>query len=839
MWAKRMVTIVNRGGRLFKGILVVLLLIQCSALMGQKVLKLPNEYYRPIDYLNAADADRYQTNEWPSNKSKDYWLVVSDRPEVYLLDKPDQSGIKIAEFPFKTYAWVVEQKGSWLKVALGRNENGKVNNPVASGWVNKRNLLLWPNSLMDDSTKISRKAFLLNKVGEIDLLLKSQNLRLVNIYDGPESNKVVDVKNIYEVYFIYKRVGNRILIGGNNRFNHVTAKDNIIGWVDEYRVQRWDQRLALECSFVPEIFDFRKKYPNSRVIGFKTQTSADIYAKSGKINESEVLWDNDPIKSSQVLLAPTNPRRVKGEVFRFPVFSMTSGYIQSGALAKIPTKKADGSISGEIKTEDLLGLQDLLKQFHKKRDKINIYFLVEATREMQSYKSSILEAIQNIENELPGEVSIHYGAAVYRDAELRTTGEHFKLQKLSPNKRNVLDFIGGQVFDQGTNLDAWTNFRWALSEVLIRGEIPSDEQNIIITLGINADFSFSRIRSKLADSKDLIVEDKYYQLERRLKDLQINLAFIQLKNDSGNNYSKFAEDGRALIVNNGLRQYASYSQLLSAQYSISDLQVPDLEDRTELEVFSVALGYIRRPARGKSLSREDVSISVASSVVKVYGRQAKAYNYLLAKVEGGKAGAEMEEEFAPIIWAGIEKQIASQKISMGAMGKLLDEKIKFYNQIYLPRRSSGVTQLYSTVVFMPDVELDEYISTLEMINRSMLGPSDEKREKLYEVLVELMRQLTGDKKGSIDKTSIDDLRARLNGLAISGFDMDDKLGFRIQDVKNKKILSDAQLEVIAERVVTKLAKLKEIRNLREKYDFSYTVVDGQSVYYWIETNLLF
>lgn len=380
-----------------------------------------------------------------------------------------------------------------------------------------------------------------------------------------------------------------------------------------------------------------------------------------------------------------------------------------------------------------------------------------------------------------------------------------------------------------------------MNQVLLKGELPANEQNLIIVVGSHADLTYNKARSRTSPPGSLIEDSKYEKLEDRLDQLGINLAFIQVQNDVGNVYSKFAEDGRTMMVNIATRQYAALSKEIIETYKPTPPFVPELMNDNEIAVQGVSFGYIRRPNKGSTLRDGEILSSIEYAIGATWQREADAYQALSAIVNGGLSMDELSEEFAPIIWSIIDKNLKKGDYSKNALDQLMDEKIKLYQRVFLPVSIPGLKQPYKTLVFMPTSELDRYIHVLERINRVMNGPSDIKRENLYEVFIELMRQLSGDKlsKKDIDKADVDELRHLLAGIQAEGFDLEYKLGFRIQDIKNKKIVDESQLNLIAERVVKKLSKLREIRNLGDKYDYSYSVLNKESTYFWIETELLF
>lgn len=812
---------------------------------GSKVEQIPDLYMFPKDYTDVGQRLNFELNEWSASRRNEDWLIVSDRPDNVLYDKPDGEKLNLM-LDFREYAWVVDEKNGWLEIVTNARIIGKrvytcPNSKI--GWINKKNLLQWSECLKDENTNISRKAFLLNTIEKMQQLLAAGESQFVDVFDGPTSSNKIAVENIYSVFFVYKREGNRLLLGLNDSYNFNNVEDNIVGWVDDYRVVNWNQRLALECNWDLHEFQLRKEDESKQIKGYKDAVSADGASKVGPENyKSAVLWDNDPVKLPDYLLAEENPRRVVGEVFRFPVFEMNKdGYIRSGALARIPTRNPNAIYSGDTEESTMIAFNKIAKDFRHKRDNLNVFFLVEATREMQNYRMAIIRAIDRMDLDIPPGVNVRYGIAVYRDAENKIDKRHYNIRRLTSRKEEIIQFLNSEVFDQGSNADKWTNLRWAINETLIRGSFPADDHNLLVTIGSHADLSYSRSRSRLADEDDIIIGNEYTKLGRRISDLNMNISFIQVYNDDGNVYSKFADEARAIIVENTNNTYASLSPKLISNFDLSPPLVPRLNNTNHLEFDGFIWGHIVRPPKGEFLSSQEITSSMRNIIMKQYHRNDAQFEQSSALSAGNGIDGDSGEGFSPIIWEKINKHLEKNEIPDGDLSNLFDEKIRFYTSVFLPVNIPGLKVPYRTVVFMPSNELYQYLRKLSDLNDN-LHNQDQMRSRFFELVVEQMRQLTGDQlsQKEIENASIDDFRKLLAGLALdSGFDLEESIGVQIKDIKDSRRFSDYKLSVMAERLSEKLENLQRIYRNPEVYEFSYSVLDNENVYYWLPTDILF
>ena len=177
--------------------LVVFTFSMMSTSYGQKYSRImgkPEKFERPIDYAAEADKERFQNAR--DRYSKDQpWIVVSDRENNPTYEKPDKTSPQKETLGFKSYYYVVDEKEEWIHIIQARTSGLKVSKMNKDyGWVPKDNVLLWTSGLVDEQTRIHKKAFLLNKVKDIERILREDSKDFAKIYSGPETNKIADKK---------------------------------------------------------------------------------------------------------------------------------------------------------------------------------------------------------------------------------------------------------------------------------------------------------------------------------------------------------------------------------------------------------------------------------------------------------------------------------------------------------------------------------------------------------------------------------------------------------------------------------------------------------------------
>jgi hypothetical protein len=832
--------------------MVVFLAFQ-PMLNAQRIKRLPDAYLAPVGFTDREQLEK-QMIESGGSTNNTPWIVFSDRSDNPIYDKPTTKASISSKLGFKDLLFVLDEKGAWIEVAVGAKsaDNKSMEKVSKRGWIQKNKVLLWPNSLRDENTKVTQKAFLLNKLEEMERLIREPDFKSVRIYDGPESSKIIGDRGIYNVYFVFKTEGGRSLLAVNYELNSARGSTEIIGWVDDTRIEKWNQRLVLECNYDETAYNQRKSDPLKLVVGFRMPNSAINFSRNGTKNQEDIIWDNDPAGSKfpNNLRDRSNSRRANGEVFRFPVFSLGQSSIKSGVINSIPTRDKKGEHSGEMKTEDMLNLELMLKSIEKSTDHLNVAFLIEGTARMQKFKPAILAAIDRISADLPEKVSVRYAAGIYRDANLSKANQHFKLFKFSPEKRSLINFINTEVFSDFTDKDLFTNQRWAMQELLSKAGFPLNENNVLIVIGNNADFYHDlsrRTAAQKSDEKKFLIEDEGLQdMYAKVSEFNIHLGFIQMENQKGNVYSRFVQDARSMIVEVSKEQYNAYVENTRKYFPNAKLPEPSMPAINESDLLTlengVRTGAILKPAPQTELDDKllfNFSTNFAYEANRIVNG---IYDEFRATIKEGKAfePENLPEEFAPGIFALLSDFTTKNKVAPSTVDQFTKEKIRLYTGVFLPT-SIGKTSinLYKKVVFMPYSELEEYQAVLKDLVSKVDRPGDVRRKALYDTFIDLLQKLTGDKLSlkEMDNYDLDKLRMQLAGIAVEGFDLEDKAGIRVFDIQKKDKFPDAKLEEWSKRLNKKYEEIRSIYRQGKDYPFSYSI--GDSIYFWIDADLLF
>lgn len=819
---------------------------------AQKTLEgKPVEYESPRDYYD--DEYSVQLEEFITKKQKRSketpWIVVSDREKNKAYEKPDLNSKVKSTVNFKDWFYVVDSNKDWVKVVKARRSGGLGIKAIQEdvGWIPKKNLILWTNSLIDPKSLIHRKVFLLNKVKDMEFILKSDNKEIVKIYKTPTGANTIGNKSIYEFYFVYKRENNRLLIGKESRFSTNSIDDVMVGWVREAKASKWNTRIALEPNFSDVAFDERNNDRSKRVVGFMDPGGATAYANSGILLEDKILWDNDPVTRNPVELA-SDGKRLRGEVVRFPMIDNNEKYFRTGAIAEVTTQSMIDLVKSEIDEVKWATISADVQENNKKREFFNVMFLIEGTRSMYNYKQALLNALDNLETKFPDNVKLKYGVAVYRDTPEKELGKLFEIQELTPDKSKVVNFLDQVEFDSWNDNDDWTAARYGLLETLKKGGFSTSESNIIVTLGNFGDFKNDVVRGVAAEEgKDetLVERDDILTFLDKLDMHMVSIQCVSERNRQGTSFNKLM---RTMMLEASQRQHRDYVQLKEyfPGFKVSNPSMADLLDGNDLAVENgPSFGRLVKPPLSNSMKGADVENYIMESVKQIYDRVDKFRAEMSDLTENGNAMDQSTGTWSPAIAREVYRMLNKAQKGKGYseddLKKIVHEKYHLYREIYVAKKSGkSENSALSYVLFMPYEDLVTYIDNLKRLADAYDSSPDKQRDALMATFTELLKQFTGNdnlSKREVEKFSSTELAARMQGVEKEGLEFGSRMNFEIGDIRNEKKMSDERLSQLIEEILDKTKELNRIRELGKKYEFCYPT--SNNVYFWVPVEFTF
>lgn len=812
----------------------------------------PIVYNSPKDFFD--DEYTNQLDELITKKHKrskeDAWIVMSDRENNKAYTKPDVDSQVKSTIGFKEWFYVIDSNDEWVKLVKARKQGTLGIKAIQEevGWVQKKNMLLWTNSLIDPLSLIHRKVFLLNKISDIDNVLKSDNKELVSIFKSPNGAKTIGNKTIYEFYFVYKRENGRLLVGKDSRWSTGTMESTIVGWVRDAKASKWNTRIALEPNFEEEAFMERKANKDLRVVGFSDPGGAMGFAKSGRMIEDKLLWDNDPITRNPSELA-SDGRRLRGEVVRFPLIDNKPNFFKTGAIAEVTTQSMIDLVKSEIDEVKWATITADVAENNNKREFFNVMFLIEGTRSMFDYKQAIMNAMDNLEVKLPDEVKVKYGVAVYRDAPEKESGKLFELLPLTQDKKAAVNFLDQIEFDNWKDLDDWTAVRYGLLKTLENGGFSPQESNVIIALGNYGDYKNDTGRSIAAEElqdETLVERDDILSYLDQLNMHMVSIQCVSDRSREGVSFNKFM---RTMMLEASQRQHSDYVQLKEyfPGFAVANPSMADLLDGgNDIDVENgPSFGRLIKAPFSNSIKGLDVENYIMESTKLIYDDVDKFVDGMSSLTESGNSLDQSTGTWSPAIAREVFRLLNKSKKGAGYseedLKKIVNEKYHLYKEIYVAKKVPGAKeQALSFVLFMPYEDLVSYIDNLERLSSAYDSSPDKQRDALMATFTELLKQFTGNdnlSKKEVEKFSSAELAARMQGVKKEGLEFGSRMTFDIGDIRNEKKMPDDKLARLIEEILDKTKELRNIKDKGRKYEFCYPT--SNNVYFWVPVEYTF
>lgn len=821
----------NLYPQLFFLILFSILINESSA--QKTALGKPKSFERPV--LRYDDEDK--STPYPiESKENAPWIVICDQKGVKTYERVNSSDR--LETPkkgleFREWFYVSDETPNHIRIFKGtiNPTTFRMSKDAQDyGWVNKKDMLLWTSSLTDEVTKIDLKAFLLNKASDVEEIFKSKKKEIVKIYSGPHTTETLEDKHIYEFYFVFKKEGNRYLLSKNVNINPSHHADDLIGWVEQGRLELWNTRICMEPNFEEEAFKERKLNPNFHLIAYGDPGSAISHSETGKRIDSKAIWSNDPATLAPSSLA-SDERRFEGGVIRFPMLSEVrrSAYFRTGLIGKLLLKDKTS-----IPEPDWASITKLIEKremgLHRNFD---VLFVIEGTKSMANYKTAIAEAIKKVSQQFVNVPNVRYGVAVFRDTPEKPDNKLFDIRPMHSNVNKSVKFVSKIEFARWHDNDNYSALYYGINQAIIESNMNDQHTNIVFVMGNNADLKSERSRKEVDEC--YIKTD---ELASKLANLNAHIVAIQCKNQNREG-DYFAKNIRTVMLETANMQYNTYNQISSTLPDIT-VKAPELTDDNQLKN-GANIGMILSPPKNSSMTEQEIIDKAETAAKKIYEYVDVFWKDINKLVGNGTSLKNIDPEnfsspAANILFNVVDKS-KKRGITQENLEKITKEKYQLYTEVYIPKRIKGAEyDTYSQVVFMPERDLEHYVEMLESLSAALMRPADEIRQALHDSLADLVKQYTGHKSVPRD-FKINELRAVMQGISLEGLKVNKRRDFAIENVLNEKKMPIKKVIEFSNAIVEKGKKLREINTQGKSYEFSYSSEDN--TYFWIPIEYTF
>jgi hypothetical protein len=799
---------------------------------------------KPIDYENPVELTGNELSK--SSESKVVWTVICDRDGNTTYNSPG-GGDKSQIINFRDWFYVNEVNDGWIHLCKAELEgkDGKKIKPgtyVAYGWVAPASMLLWTRSVIDPVTKIHKKAFLLNKVEDIDEILARDDEKQIKVYHSPDASTSKEPKSIYEFYFIYKydAENRRYLIAKDDQFGR-DRLTTLVGWVEERSVAPWNTRLALEPNYEDAAFKERKSNSNYQVRAYGSVANSNSHAQSG-VKSDGAIWSSDPVILDASELAQTDPKRFRGGVVRFPILScVSSSSYRSGVVGEISYK----TMQGKLEKMDEVYYSKLTEELRKKevgKDNFDILIVMEGTKSLGAYREAVIQGIRKMKEELLDVKVVRFGVSIYRDIPEEKVSKLYITKRMTQNVEEIVTFLNSTEFARWEDNDSWTASNYGVSKGLKECGLSSDNTNIVILIGNYADYSYDVTR-KQKDSQHSSFEPDN-ELVEKLVEFNAHIVGIQAQNTGDRPARKFQDQLYNLILQSAITQYQIYKNARLASKSMEALEnpsMPEMESGNELFLeHGSVFGLLRKSSQSTPLTTADIVSTFQTAAQRVHVKVEGVWEKLRQIVEDGASFSDVNAgDFAePIL--GVLAQLKDEgKFRDEDLKRIIDSrKYKLYMEVYIPKKIEGADHpTTSVVLFMPSNDLKSYVDILNRLRDKIDRPANEQREALYNTFIELAGQYVGNNKNT-SQVEVEQLRAQMQGISDASCGLPSRWGdIRIGDINDKRKVKDEEIKKRVEEILANTSQLESIYNQGRAYEFSYST--SNETYFWIPVDLTF
>jgi len=793
----------------------------------KKVLGLPEVMKRPIKRF---DLSHYNKRVFDEKSRKIAWEVYSDRS-----DNKTSNG-KTLEF--KERFFVVDEKATAIRIIKAKLDNLKIiaNTAEDFGWVDKEKMLLWSDGLLDATSKINLKGFLLNNKSSIEDVLKGKlDKERVVIYDSPDIENAIELghKRIYKFFFIFKEIAINESLSMYLLCKEVKIRNGntnvLVGWVRSNRVTPWNTRFALEPNFDPIAFTERKNNVEDLSVKLFLEAKYALdYAQSQPylndgVEANDPIWEDDPVKFSQEKLAEgnqisetynTDTCRFKGGVVRFPMLKSKQDYFETAFVGDL-TAVEQGKIMGAISDEKFADLTENLDKRVVGNNNINVLFIVDGTNGMKQYIKAVYNAIGELKSIVDNkpDKTIKFGAAVYGDL----TANEFEVEKMDENENKVIDFLKRIEAKPKINENSpYESLFFGIEQALAKARLNKNHLNIVVIVG------------DAGENENGESISSQVKVQKSLKAWNAHVLAFNSNVTGGKPGADFKNQMEKTILETAKRIYDDYKYL--TRFQNYNIKPPELV----MQKLKGGVTYGSYTDLSNALSIERILVD---EVEKAISKADQLINLLIDFVYNGNA---IPKNSAGTIGPAFGSMIGDIEFTEEELKNLAYEKYQFYLEAYAPIKIDGArNNSFSYVLFMPENDLRELIGRLDRLAGFRDATSKGARQGVIDTWCELLRIYTGesDRQACLNYTP-EDINKMIQGIEDDLISIgSSNLSFlKLKKVKSDRNVPDAIIRDYVIEILKKAKVLKKIYDLGTEYEFSYT--SNGNTYYWIPIQFL-
>lgn len=789
--------------QLYKVLIISFILtIKAGGIFAQGFFEKP--MYLPSKYLKPTVKTQSNTGV-AHDLTPQFWYVWTDRDGVITSNGKTTSFLEqfLVVDEKEDRVHIVKDNGSF---DLLSGKFDKLQQPVDYGWVLKDHLILWSSALYSDETNFRIKVLTITDISMMsrreEQIMRGE--KLMEYYNSPTSKQPNDLETkLFEVFYIYKRVGNRSLVGVKESLLR-NSQHTIHGWVDNNMVQTWGHRQTLEPNKAMEAVQERKS-KNIKASVFADHADARAFI-SDPPSVSTAFWNNDHYEKGY-----------DNYWKRLPILSSRDGVIETAVISDlIAVGERDGRLEIDtIDAEEYEKLNRLYNEQTLRTSKINMVFVIDGTRSMEGPIASVRDAVIKTASRLQESMNkFQFGAVIYRDYEDEQDDRCFE-------SLNLGDYSSFYRFMNSVRTDDPKCFNSTVSEGMYKGLLKAGrlfrgkdrETNVIVLVGDAGDREASW-RVGESEVVEMMVRNG------------VSLITLQAHNYDDAAYDKFIWQTRTLAT--------------KTAEQLTDIQIAQYGERN--------LGMTTRPQfrqsrRGKRTLYNLVNSPVAGALQ--YAPKSEEIQPEIIESEVRRIILEIDSSNTALL-TNLEMLIGSYGetgFTREAIQMLINARFpKEFIEILSMRRYQflikGYTahtlddldrSLYDFILFVDGDELNDLIVTLNKLTNPLIDASG-RRESLYNAFMQILVVNYGVTIGEVKHLSLSKIMELITGLESTS---DLLKRYTLDDIQDPITMNESGLDSVIEYIKGKRDLLQRIVP-----DERYFFISNLRPYYWLSQEVL-
>jgi hypothetical protein len=784
-------------------ILSFLLIIKAGCIVAQGLFEKPMN--RPVKYLKPTVQTQLNTAV-AHDLTPQFWYVWTDREGVVTSNGKSTSFLEqfLVVDEKEDRVHIVKDNGSFDQLS---GKFDKLQQPVDYGWVLKDHLILWSSALYSAETNFRIKVLTITDISMMsqreEQIMRGE--KLMEYYNSPTTSKANELETkLFEVFYVYKRLGNRSLVGVKESLLK-NSQHTIHGWVDNNMIQIWGHRQTLEPSKDRDAV-LERKSKNVKASVFADKSDAKAYI-SNPSAVSTAFWNNDQFEKGYDTYWK-----------RLPILSSQDGVIETAVISDlIAVGERDGKL--EIDTIDAAEYEKLQKLYNEQTTRtssINMVFVIDGTRSMAAPIASVRDAVISTANSLQESLNkFQFGAVIYRDYENAQDDRCFESLRLG-------DYSSFYRFMNGIRTDDPKCFNSTVSEGMYKGLIKAGrlfrgkerETNVIVLVGDAGD---REAPWRVGDSEVL----------EMMVSNGVSLITIQAHNYADPAYEDFIYQAHGLSINTAERltqiQLETYGERnLSGLTTRPHFRQSKMGNRTlfNLESSPVAGGLQYAPKK-QEIHPDIIKSEVRRIIHEIDSSNIALLNNLTMLINSYGESGFTREAIQMLINARFPKEFIEL---------LSKTRYQFLIKGYTSHSVDHLDRsVYDFILFVDGEELNDLILTLNELTNPMVDASG-RRESLYNAFMQILVVNYG--------VTIDDVKhlpiAKIMEL-ITGLESTSELlkRYTLDDIRDPITMDEGELDGVIEYIKTKRDRL-----LRIVPDKNYYFISNLRPYYWLSQDVL-